>query len=957
MIGVSSCKLPTDLPLGIARACAGPAPDTGEILNRVKASFRVIFIRIFSGRSHLLNASAVRISGKLGFALAFMCLVLAPIAQAQQQPQQPADQELSADEIIQILQANPDLLQDAKAQIVQQLQARGYAVTEREITDDRLFSEIRSDDRVRQVMSDALKQRGYGAEQGAEPAQGQQQPPGPGAQPSPQPRAPGGTATEQNGRNAGEQPPKGREQPEAGKQRRPVQSQYPLRDLPAMRDLYTQAVNPPEKLERFGAALFRNSVATAEKSTEKAAADVPVGPDYVIGPGDELVVEYWGRSTQRLQLTVDREGRIILPEAGGLVVAGRTLGDAQERIQQMLARQFKDITVDVTLGKLRAVRVYVVGDVKNPGAYDISSLATPLSALIAAGGPTDTGSYRLVKHFRGKNLVEEVDLYDLMLKGVSTSQAHLASGDSILVPPAGPQVTVAGSVRRPAIYELHNEQTLDQVLNLAGGVPVSGALSTIKLERIVAHERKEMLSLNLPAGDPPTDGAFKRVEIKDGDTVTVSPILPYSNETVYLEGHVFRPGKYPYKQGLKVTDIISSFDDLLPESADRGEIVRLNPPDMNPLVIGFNVREVLDKKVTAPSLQPFDTIRIFGRYESDAPKVSIYGEVLRPGEYPLSERMTAVELLRLAGGFKRSAYQDSADLSSYSIVNGEKVELDHREIPIARALGGEADTDVVLKPGDVLTIRQIGGWNDIGGAINITGEVMHPGRYGIQNGERLSSILKRAGGLRADAYPYAALLDRAQVREFSAKSRDEMVAKLQEQSGGGPRPALFSSASRQNQQLIDKLRQIPPSGRMVIHITADIAKWENTDVDVEVRPGDSLIIPKRPNFVMVAGQVYNPTAITYSQGKHAGWYLRQSGGPTSTANKKDIFVIRANGTVVGKGSGEWWSGNVMSTILQPGDTIYVPDKVGGSGIFKNLGSSVQILSGVAVAASVIRSSL
>jgi protein involved in polysaccharide export with SLBB domain len=234
---------------------------------------------------------------------------------------------------------------------------------------------------------------------------------------------------------------------------------------------------------------------------------------------------------------------------------------------------------------------------------------------------------------------------------------------------------------------------------------------------------------------------------------------------------------------------------------------------------------------------------------------------------------------------------------------------------------------------------------------------MHPGRYGIQNGERLSSILKRAGGFREDAYPYGAVLDRAQVREFSAKSREEMIAKLQEQSSSGPRPTFVSAASRQNQQLIDKLRQIPPNGRMVIHITSDIEKWEGTDVDVEVRPGDSLVIPKRPNFVMVAGQVYNPTAITYSQGKHAGWYLRQAGGPTSTANKKDIFVIRANGTVVGKGSGEWWSGNVMSSVLQPGDTIYVPDKVGGSGIFKNFGQSVQILSGVAVAASVIRSSL
>lgn len=919
-------------------------------MNRVTALFRFDLIRAFITRKSfplrlILRTCGIHSSSTTCLLLALSFLALVRISHAQQQQ----DQDLSADEIIQILQQNPDLLAEAKTEIAQQLQNRGYPVTVREITDDRLFSEIRSDDRVRHAMSDALKQQGYGAQTPSPQApQGQL-----GEAQQPTARQQRGMAGGATGRGSAGQGPSRRETAPEANQSRPAQSQYPLRNLPALRDLYKQAVNPPEKLERFGAALFRNSVATEEKSGNKEPADVPVSSDYIIGPGDQLVVEYWGRSTQRLQLTVDREGRIILPEAGGLVVAGRTLSDAQDMIQKLLARQFRDITVDVTLGKLRSVRVYVVGDVKNPGAYDISSLSTPLSALIAAGGPTDTGSYRLVKHFRGKKLLEEVDLYDLMLKGVTTAQAHMESGDSILVPPVGPQVTVAGAVRRPAIYELHNEQTLDQVLNLAGGVPVSGALSSIKLERIVAHERKEMLSMNLPAGDPASDDAFQRVQIKDGDSITVSPILPYSNQTVYLEGHVFRPGKYPFRSGLKVTDLISSFDDLLPEAADRAEIVRLHPPDMDPLVIGFNLREVLEKKTPPPALQPFDTIRVFGRYEADAPKVSIYGEVLRPGEYPLSERMTAADLLRLAGGFKRSAYRESADLSSYSIVNGEKVEFDHREIPIERALQGEPDTDVLLKPGDVLTIRQIGGWVDIGGAVSVTGEVMHPGRYGIENGEHLSSIIKRAGGFQDDAYPYAAILDRAQVRELSAKSREEMISRLQQQNGGA-RPTFFSGASNQNQQLIDKLRDIPPSGRVVIHISTDISKWEGTDADVEVRPGDSLIIPKRPNFVMVAGQVYNPTAITYSEGKHAGWYLRQAGGPTSTANKKDIFVIRANGTVVGKGSGEWWSGNVMSSILQPGDTIYVPDKVGGSGLFKNLGQSVQILSGVAVAVSVIR---
>jgi protein involved in polysaccharide export with SLBB domain len=903
---------------------------------------------------------------RLGFLLTLVvfCVALKGKALAQ-------EADLTADEIIQILQENPDVLAEAKGEIVNQLRNRGYNVSERDITDDRLFSQIRSDDRVRQVAANELAKRGFGpapqeseqpaVEQTGQPPaqpgtqatgqQGNQQPTQPGAS---RPGTPG-TSQGQRGMNGQNRP----KRPQTSKA--PSQEQYPLRNLPALRDLYTQAATDETKLERFGAALFRNSAAAADK----APLSVPIGPDYVLGPGDELVIDYWGNSSQHIQRSVDREGRVSIPEAGSVVVAGRTLGEVQQTIQRMLSHQLRGVSVDVTLGKLRTVRAYVVGDVKNPGAYDISSLSTALSALIAAGGPTDTGSYRTVKHYRGKALVEEVDLYDLMLKGVSAGEVHIESGDSILVPPIGPQVTVAGKVRRPAIYELRREQTLDQILDLAGGVPVTGELSRISVERIEAHERKQMISVNMGAGTSvqAADDAFKRFHIQDGDVVTVMPILPYSNQAVYLEGHVFRPGKFSYKDGFKVTDLIGSFNDLLPEPADRAEIVRLHPPDFTPYVIPFNLPDVLSRRVEAPSLEPFDTVRIFGRYETDGPKVSIFGEVLRPGEYPLSEKMTAADLLRMAGGFKRSAYQQAADLTSYSVIDGDHVDLDHRDVPIGRALAGEADTDVLLKPGDVLTIRQIGGWNDIGGAISVSGEIGHPGRYGIQRGERLSSIIKRAGGFSGEAYPYAAILDRAQVREAAAKSREEMVTQVQAQGLAGSGGTTSSSTSRvtsaaaqerERQQLLAKLKQIQPSGRMLIHVSTDMRKWENTQADVEVRPGDTLYIPKRPNFVMVAGQVYNPIAITFGAGKHANWYLKQAGGPTSLANKKEIFVVRANGTVVGRGSGEWWSGNVLSTTLQAGDTIFVPEKGAGIGIFKNLSQTISLLSGAAVAVSVIR---
>ncbi len=651
----------------------------------------------------------------------------APQQQPQQQQSQPQAQQqepapaadFTADQIIEILQSDPQLLSEAKTQIVNQLRQRGYAVTESDVTDERLFSQIQSDDRVRQVMSDELRRRGY-------------------TPPAPEGAAAGTAARTTAQRPATNQGQTGNRARVTDMENRDMQKEgnpqryYPYRNFPALQDLYARPAISTDKLERFGAALFRNS-----NVSEKTSMDVPAGADYVLGPGDELIIEITGSSAQRIQVTVDRQGRILLPEAGAILVVGRTLGEAQQMITKELMRQFKGIAVDVSLGKLRTIRAYVVGDVNKPGAYDISALSTALSALLVAGGPTDTGSLRTVKHFRGKKLVEDVDLYELMLKGVSSGEVRLESGDSILVPPVGPQVTVAGMVRRPAIYELRNEQTLDQVLDLAGGVQVSGALGNIKVERIQAHERKIMLSVNLPNGNDTSaiEDAFKKFPIKDGDRITITPILPFSDKTVYLQGHVFRPGKYPYRDGMKVSDIVGSFEDLLPEPADRADIIRLRPPDFRPFVIGFNLRDVLSKKREAPDLQPFDTIRVYGRYEADAPKVSVYGEVLRPGEYPMSEHMTAADLLKMAGGFKRGAYTETADLASYSVVNGSKVELEHRPVPIARALSGEPDTDVLLKPGDVLTISQLGGWATIGGAISVTGEVLHPGRYGIEEGE------------------------------------------------------------------------------------------------------------------------------------------------------------------------------------------------------------------------------
>jgi polysaccharide biosynthesis/export protein len=834
---------------------------------------------------------------------------------------------------------------------------------------------------------------------------------------------------------------------------RPMLTRHPnpYADVPSLYDLYAQYSRRSPVLQRFGAEIFRNGTS----NFDMLPMDIPVSADYVLGPGDSLTVNLWGGISQRLIRVVNREGRIALPEAGALQVAGRTLGEVQDAVQRSLRTQFRDVQADVAISRIRSIRVYVVGDVERPGPYDVSSLSTPLNALVEAGGPTSRGSLRTIRHYRGKQLVQEVDVYDLLLHGVHSSMARLESGDTIMVPPLGAEVTITGMVRRPAIYELHGEQNLAAVLELAGGVLPSGTLRHIDVERLEAHESRSMLALDVPENNnsQAVSKALEDFKIQDGDKVKISPILSYADKSVYLDGHVYRPGKYAYRDGMKLTDLVRSYKDLLPEPyGNHAEIIRLRAPDYTPEVIAFNLDAALAGKGQELVLKALDTVRVFGRYEfEDAPvvtvtgavrdpgdhvtngatylrdaiflagnatsdaelddvqvfrrtedgklkvlsanlskaltgdatenlllepkdrvfvhknlakadpaTVTIEGEVGRPGKYPLGENMTAAQLVRLAGGLKRSAYTQAADLTRFELEQGSKIISDHVTVSIARALANEPDTDVRLRDGDVLTIRQLTGWNDLGATIKVEGEVVHPGTYGIQQGERLSSILQRAGAFTKNAYPYGAVFERVQVRQMEIQNRTELIRRVKsEEAEAKLTPAGDQEDSKQAILLqydttLEKLEHTAPAGRMVIHISSNLKAWENTGQDIQVRDGDVIFVPKHPNIVIVNGSVYNPTAITYKPGKNAGWYLKQAGGPTGMANKKAVFVVRADGSVMG-GSGGLFTGGVEKAELRPGDMIIVPERTFSiSHKFQNTVQAAQIATAVTFAIQAAR---
>ncbi|MGH9551518.1 MAG: SLBB domain-containing protein, partial [Terriglobales bacterium] len=447
----------------------------------------------------------------------------------------------------------------------------------------------------------------------------------------------------------------------------------------------------------------------------------------------------------------------------------------------------------------------------------------------------------------------------------------------------------------------------------------------------MAHESRTMLRLDLPEGNDPkaVDKALEDFNVQGDDKIRISPILSYSDKTIYLDGHVFHPGKYPYEEGMTVTDLIHSYSDLLPEPSRRhAEIIRLQPPDYTPMVLTFNLGDALDGQNKNLLLKPFDTVRVFGRYDfedppivsvsgevrdpgdhmtngvthlrdavflaggvtpdaelddaqvfrhtrdgkvhvisvnlakalsgdamndvllepkdrvfihrsltrTDPPAVIVQGEVSRPGKYPLGDGMTAAELVRLAGGLKRSADSQKADLTRYLEQDGEKLISEQRTVNVANAMSGLADHDPTLRAGDVLTIPQITGWNDIGASIAIKGEVMRPGAYGIQEGEKLSSVLARAGGFRPGAYPYGAILERAQVRELEEKTRAELIRRVQAEGTSlklvpdlDPDQKIAKEASlAQWQTALERLQNTPPAGRLVVHISNDVGHWANT---------------------------------------------------------------------------------------------------------------------------------
>jgi len=745
-----------------------------------------------------------------------------------------------------------------------------------------------------------------------------------------------------------------------------------LRELSTIERTLSENPVPAEKvkpqpygagiLTQFGYSYFRPEVFGFAPQT-----DVPVGPDYVINPGDRLVLTIWGSVDGTFNLEVSRSGEITLPKVGSVKVAGERFDQLPSLLTVVIGRVYKNFHLNVNMGRLRSIKVYVVGEVTAPGDYNVNSLSTLLSALSVAGGPTKNGSLRNIQINRGGKLVESVDLYDFFLKGDKGKDIRLQPGDTILVPVIGPVAGLAGNVRRPGIYELKGERHLKELLALAGGINPSGYLQRVQLYRVEAHDKKVVNDFNLDLkGDKGVDEVAGGITIQDHDLVKVLPIDSVLHGYVRLTGHVLRPGDFALKPGMRVSSLLSS-DNLLPEYyRSAGQIIRLCPPDQHPEVLFFDVSRALKGEPGAdPELKEFDRVKIFARKEmEETPFVRVNGEVQRPGQKRYFANMTVRDLLMQGGNVKLDAYLKNAEITRLKR-SGDTVTSFSLQVDLEKALGGGAE-NIALQPFDELSVRRIPNWSESTERyVLLKGEFVFPGIYPIYKGERLSSVIERAGGFTDLAYLKGVKFTRELARRLQQQRMDEALNKAQEDilklqaktsqtAASAEEVAASKTALEGLMQSVDVLRNKRAEGRILVEITS-LQSLKGSVYDLELQGGDRLTVPSDPGSVNVIGDVYNQNSIVSQRGKSVEWYLDQVGGATGDADLGEVYVVKVNGSVISQknSSSFLFFNSFWGKHLDSGDTVIVPRQYEKTPWLRDIKDIAQVIGNIAVTAGVL----
>ncbi len=661
-------------------------------------------------------------------------------------------------------------------------------------------------------------------------------------------------------------------------------------------------IEEPEGPLIYGKSLFENQQQSFEPSM-----NIPTPVNYVLGPGDELVVDIWGATSNLYQLEVSPEGTVTIDNQGPVYVHGLTIEEANGRIMEKLKQLYRGLRpgeagqntfARVSLGRVRSIQVTVIGEVEIPGTYTVSSLSTVFNALYKAGGPNDIGSFRLVEVIRNNTILTTLDIYDLLLRGDQTSNVRLQDQDVIRVATIQNRVEVSGHVRRPGLYEVTPEETIDQLIAFTGSYTDSAYTRQVRVKR---NTEKEFKILTVERPD------FNSFTLHNGDVVEVDRILDRFENRVTISGAVWRPGDYELTEGMMLSELIAMADGVKPDVFRSRAVINRLTENFDYSIVSFNVDQVLNQPERYDMLlQPEDQVIIKSIHEMrEELEVSLGGEVKERGIFQYRKGMTLEDLILMADGFLGSASEARIEINRR--IFGEAAP-DNRGSQLAEifVFGVERDLSMAeatksfeLKPFDQVYVRARPDYH-VQDKISIEGQVMFPGEYTLSDrNERVSDLIRRAGGLTDEAYVNGATMLRSRKQLERVETDIELGAQF----------------------VVDK--EVDVQNYIGINL-ADILDKPGSNDDLFLRPGDVVRIPSELQTVRVSGGVLRDSEIRHNKGKRLKYYVEGSGGYSQNARRSKAYVVYANGDVETKSGFLFFS---ASPKIEPGAEIVVPEKV------------------------------
>lgn len=717
-----------------------------------------------------------------------------------------------------------------------------------------------------------------------------------------------------------------------------------------------------KSLKPFGHDLF------FESDREPLMIDAPIPAEYRIGPGDLIEIQLFGQRNQSYSLEISREGTIRFPEIGPVNVfeAGTSFVALKNLLKQKIKEQLgAGVQSSITLGALRTINIFLLGEVEKQGVLTVNSMASVIDAILGSSGIKESGSMRAIQLKRAGKLIAKIDLYDLLLRGDSSTDHLLEPGDVVFVPVIKNQISVDGAVRRPAKYELVGGENLAEIIELSGGLDFRAFATVVNLERLDENFYPLIKSLNLIR-----DAEFK---IKSGDFLTFNYAVSNVRNTVSLIGAVEKEGDYEWKLDLQLKDLITDRLDFSYEiDLEYGLIVR-KAENGKILCLSFVPSEIFEGAIIP--LLPEDDVYFFSKSSRDkqfnsiikdlrsqatsgefAKLVRVTGSVHFPGEYPLTESMSLLDLIRACGGTKDSAYMVDAEITRMVIDSEQEASLRHIRVDQQTLIDLNKSSAFKLKPYDVLSIKPIPLWRE-GESIQLTGEFRFPGSYSIKNGETLIDVIIRAGGLSERAFPQGAIFSRQNLRVKEDEQKQRLISQLEADLATATLSSTDSKEMAQAQSaanaMLSRLRNTVSQGRLVINLKKLLDSKESTGL--LVKSGDALFVPQIPYSVSVSGEVQFPTSHLHEDDLDLDDYLKRSGGFTQNADKDRTFVVKANGAVMTKGGNAWFGKGNSTNRIQAGDVIVVPIDVKQTRFLENLTYGTQIIYQLAVAAAAVNS--